>query len=328
MKTLYTVSDVTKFISAGEKLLLAGDENLLKKLPKGEWIGGTIPYFMSEEGGVLTEEKIYVTKLPDFIQKATIVAHDPKSIHTLAKDYPANGTSYIIIPAATEIHQTFAQNVSSFKNIFSRPLVGWISGVNLKDLGKITPKVFNGKTGEAYENKAILMHTEIPTNLIPKIDIINLFEQGDGDTLMFSETGFNIKDCLVNGEKQNFADYLARKKIDTKLPLVANYCGAMVNCSFQAVNEKEKTVALYAPVFPGVQYKIARPVANYEKDFNTQLKEHDVTPIFSCNCILNYLYANLEGKKTGHITGPITFGEIAYMLLNQTMVYVTYDKKK
>jgi len=41
---------------------------------------------------------------------------------------------------------------------------------------------------------------------------------------------------------------------------------------------------------------------------------------FACNCILNYLYGKLEGKKTGDITGPITFGEIAHQLLNQTMV--------
>ena len=41
---------------------------------------------------------------------------------------------------------------------------------------------------------------------------------------------------------------------------------------------------------------------------------------YSCNCILNYLYGDLEGKKTGGFTGPVTFGEIAYILLNQTLV--------
>jgi hypothetical protein len=33
------------------------------------------------------------------------------------------------------------------------------------------------------------------------------------------------------------------------------------------------------------------------------------------------LYSELEGKKTASIIGPITFGEIAYQLLNQTLVY-------
>jgi hypothetical protein len=31
----------------------------------------------------------------------------------------------------------------------------------------------------------------------------------------------------------------------------------------------------------------------------------------------------LEGKKTGGVTGPITFGEIAYQLLNQTLAYIS-----
>jgi hypothetical protein len=31
----------------------------------------------------------------------------------------------------------------------------------------------------------------------------------------------------------------------------------------------------------------------------------------------------LDGKKTGEITGPVTFGEVAYQLFNQTMVYLT-----
>ena len=43
---------------------------------------------------------------------------------------------------------------------------------------------------------------------------------------------------------------------------------------------------------------------------------------FSCNCILNFLYSDLEGKHTGHIIGPMTFGEIGYQLLNQTMVFL------
>ena len=47
-----------------------------------------------------------------------------------------------------------------------------------------------------------------------------------------------------------------------------------------------------------------------------------MAPEFSCNCILNYLYGELEGKVTEGMYGPVTFGEIAYQLLNQTLVYV------
>lgn len=48
-------------------------------------------------------------------------------------------------------------------------------------------------------------------------------------------------------------------------------------------------------------------------------------PAFSCNCILNFLYGGLEGERALPIGGPATFGEIAYVLLNQTLVYMEID---
>ena len=70
----------------------------------------------------------------------------------------------------------------------------------------------------------------------------------------------------------------------------------------------------------------ARPVGDYVAEFTSGLpKGLDGRVAFSCNCILNYLHSGLEGRKTGGIVGPITFGEIAYQLLNQTMVYVTVE---
>lgn len=36
--------------------------------------------------------------------------------------------------------------------------------------------------------------------------------------------------------------------------------------------------------------------------------------------ILNYAYWGLEGRSTGTPPGPMSFGEIAYLLLNQTQV--------
>ncbi|EKO38112.1 MAG: hypothetical protein B193_3196, partial [Solidesulfovibrio magneticus str. Maddingley MBC34] len=99
-----------------------------------------------------------------------------------------------------------------------------------------------------------------------------------------------------------------------------------VNISFQDVDEVEGLVKFYAPVFSGIRYKHAKPVVDYVKEFNDRLcKECSIESArvaFSCNCILNYLYSELEGKKTDPFTGPITFGEIAYQLLNQTLVYL------
>lgn len=47
-QSIMTVHDVQKKISEGRYLLLAGDESVLGQLPQGNWIGGTIPYFITK----------------------------------------------------------------------------------------------------------------------------------------------------------------------------------------------------------------------------------------------------------------------------------------
>ena len=53
---LMSVADFqAELAKAPEKLFaVAGDERLLARLPRGNWLGGTIPYLMSDEGGGLT----------------------------------------------------------------------------------------------------------------------------------------------------------------------------------------------------------------------------------------------------------------------------------
>jgi hypothetical protein len=156
---------------------------------------------------------------------------------------------------------------------------------------------------------------------------VNLFEQGDGAEIKFKSTGFEVSDCTINGQPANLADYIRANHIDTRLPLVANYSGVMVNVSIQAVESNK--VALYAPVFAEVSYRFAKPVGNYIEGFEKMLPSSATNKIsFSCNCILNYLYSELEGKKTRDVTGPITFGEVAYQLLNQTLVYLTLTEAR
>jgi hypothetical protein len=132
----------------------------------------------------------------------------------------------------------------------------------------------------------------------------------------------------VDGKEVVFADYLAENKIDTKLPLVGEYSGNGVNVSFKSIDAKEKVVYLYAPVFSGIKYRMAKPISHYENLFNKYIADHKAaaaTSVFSCNCILNFLYGELENKKIDVFTGPITFGEIAYQLVNQTLVYVSVN---
>ena len=83
------------------------------------------------------------------------------------------------------------------------------------------------------------------------------------------------------------------------------------------------SVSLYGPVFRNVEYRFAaHDIDDDSEKFTNRIEEAgNHVPIFSCNCVLNYLYGNLNREKTLKYKGPVTFGEVAYMLLNQTLVY-------
>ncbi len=307
-------------IGSGKRLVIAGDAKLLEALPAGEWIGGSIPYFMDASGGKTSRDMVYVDEILAEAKTVSIKSYQHSALKDIPRDAPENGFSYLIIPATSKAHMEYAENAPSYPGLFMKPIFGWISGVHLDDLGRSKPCVFDGRSKKRSESEAIAMHCSLSAGKMAQIGIVNLFRQGSGPAISFDKTGFSVKEAMIDGKKANLATYLREQKIDTKLPLVANYSGAMINVSFQAVNED--SVDLYAPVFSGVEYRIAGPVGDYVKEFKGALPK-DAKAALSCNCILNFLYSELEGKQTPGIQGPITFGEIAYQLLNQTLVYLS-----
>ena len=322
---MLSLDEAKAAIEAGKVLWLAGDEHLLSQLPKGRWIGGSIPYFMSQDGGVTSKDKIYVTEL-DATQarKVQIKQYNEATIQNIAKEAPDDGFTILLIPAFTDIHLNYAQNAPDYEEMFLKPIAGWITGIHLDDINTAKPKVFNGGTGESSEDKALAMHVTLAPNKVANIGIVNIQKQNDSDSIEFPSTGFSVNKCLINGIETNFSDYIKENNINTQLPLVADYSGAMINVSIQEVNEENNTVAFYAPVFTGIEYKFAKPVDDYISDFQNSIPDLKNGAAFSCNCVLNYLYMGLEGKQAS-LTGPMTFGEIAYQLLNQTLVYLTID---
>jgi hypothetical protein len=190
----------------------------------------------------------------------------------------------------------------------------------------LTPKVF-AENGTPLDNSAVVLRLKLPSSKFAQINIINLFQQGAGDVITFPAGGFSIATAEVNGKAGLFADYLKTAGVDTRLPLVADYAGAMVNVSIKNAETEKGEVEFYAPVVPGIEYRVAAPVHDYARIFDdefTRLAPQNI--VFSCNCVLNYIYSGLEGKTSGGFSGPITFGEIAYQLLNQTLAYLTIEE--
>ncbi|MDR1509251.1 MAG: hypothetical protein LBS53_06395 [Synergistaceae bacterium] len=316
---LKTFEQTAAMIAEHKLLHISGAEALLRKLPPGSWIGGSTEYFLAEGGGQVRNDVLDVLEL-DF-SEYRFASYDTQTLPNITHDAYDNGFSIIILPFDSEAHRQYAQNASDYEGIFSKNIVGWVAGINLEATGQ-TPVAVNGASGEVLTDKAAVLHISLPQGKIAQLSIVNIFgADAKSPVITFAEDGFTAKNCFVDGKETVFADYIARNGLDTKLPLIGDYAGAGVNISAKSVSGG--IVHFYAPVFKGIEYRFADAIPDYVKAFQGKINEiANRDSVFACNCILNFLYGGLEGKDIGGFYGPITFGEVAWQLLNQTLVYL------
>lgn len=322
---LLDVGEVERKILAGKSLILAGAEDLLVRLPPGNWIGGTTPYFMTAQGGCLCRDQIFVTEIPGDYKASTHVYTESDLCHIYEQAEPG-GICFIMLPADSRTHLEFALHAPRYADFALHPLVGCVAGVDLATMGKATAKVFCGGP-QPLGDAAAVMRVKLPGDCRAQIKSINLFKPGQGGTIRFPATGLSATTATVDGQEQNIAEYFQQAQADLRLPLVANYYGARVNVSIKNLDPQAGRIEFYAPVVAGIPYKLALPVRDYVSEFEACVNEMPPgNVLFSCNCILNYLYSKLEGRRVSRLSGPVAFGEIAFQLLNQTLVYVEIVK--
>ena len=315
---LITLEETIAKIDEGKALHIAGDERLLNKLPKGRWIGGTTPYFISEEGGILTKDRLYVTEI-DFAEEVRIASYGKYNVFQIVEECYDNGLNILIMPYRSAVATKYSKEAPDVEELLMHPTIGWISGFDLNEGGEA--KVYDGTTGESYTDKAVVMYIRLPEDKSAVISMINIFSDDKTDPVIrFNDNDLSVKRCTVNGQDVDLAEYIRKKGIDTRMPLVADYNGSYINTSVKML--ENGSVGFYAPVFKGIDYRFAVPVGDYAAEFKKQIDSAGAhKPVFSCNCILNYQYGGLEGTCTPPYAGPVTFGEVAYQLLNQTLVY-------
>ncbi len=315
---LVKFEEAVALINEGKILHIAADDTLLKKLPKGKWIGGTTPYFMSSEGGILTKDKLFVNEI-DFAEEVRIVTYGKYNIFQIVEECYDNGLTMMIMPYGSAVAAKYAKEAPEVEELLMHPTIGWISGADLEAGGEI--RVYDGTTGESYTDKAVVMYIKLPEGRTAMINMVNIFSDDKTDPVIrFADNELAVEKCTVNGQEVNFAEYITKKGIDTQMPLVADYNGSYINTSIKGI--ENDTVNFYAPVFRGIEYRFASPVGDYATEFKNRISEANPhAPVFSCNCILNYLYGELNGKSIPPYAGPVTFGEVAYQLLNQTLVF-------
>ncbi len=104
---LFSVADASELIGRGRILLVAGDEDLLRQLPKGTWIGGTSTNFMAPGGGLNARDKVFVTDITDQVDRAEVRSYSVDELRRIATDYPENGFTVLNVPAFSALHADF-----------------------------------------------------------------------------------------------------------------------------------------------------------------------------------------------------------------------------
>lgn len=323
---LASINMVREAIHQKRFLILAADEQVLAGLPQGNWIGGTTPYFMSKNGGVESKDHIYATEIVDAnhwqTQTPKLMTYDESTIHRIGCDAFLNGFTLLIFPFGSSLHQYYSKACQDFEHLFYRPIVGWVSGVHADDIGhqRVKAKVRNGSNNGFGHERAVAIHVPLYRDQQAHISINSEFDpKASSDVIRFPRIGLKANQCLINGAEWNLADYYREFRIDPKLPLIGDFAGNPVNVSIQQVHEDTRIVDFFAPVYPNVDYRLAKAV-EFENLFSTLTLNSKDT--WACSCILNYMYGNLKGKKGG-MPGPFTFGEIAYQVVNQSLVTLT-----
>lgn len=323
MHQLLSFEKTSDLIKQGAVLAIAAAPKLLRTLPRGRWIGGTTYYFVGANGGVKSEDELFVTDITK-VGGTNFHVYRAKEVERIIPDTPGEGFALVIVPAASESLREFAEKGHSAEALF-KAVVGWVAGTDVSAADAPKPFVIDGRDGKVFEDAVVAAHVALPSGKLAAIQILNPFESRGGAIIRFNRLGFDAVECTVDGKPARLADYLHQQNYgDGRLPLIGDFSGAPINASIRAINLASGRVDFYAPVFPGVDYHLAKPIENYAQTFANKAKElPEDSAVFGCNCILNYLYGELENHPAVHPPGPITFGEVGHQLLNQTFVMLT-----
>lgn len=324
-QSLLSLQEVTEMILTGKKLLVFGSDELLTQLPSGNWIGTTMPYFMTDKGGLMTTEELYVEDLTQYVAEVDIRSYSSYEVLDILNDRKEHGFSYLLMPFNSKVSQNYAMTTLNHPDLYRTPIFGFIGGGIFEDLlSGTTPYTYNGSTGEKSSDRAMVMHVEIFSKYFATVDIVNIFKPDlSGDVIEFEESGYNVRNCYVNGKRTLLTDYFKAIDYDKRTPFMVDYGGAYLNASVLNINYHKGEVLFASPITTGRKYYRALDFEDYERAFEEALPKN-VNVVAGHNCLYNYFHGNFKGKKID-IHGPFTYGEIAYKLLNQTLVYLRLE---
>jgi hypothetical protein len=327
LNELLSPAEANALIDRGDVLHIAGDEPVLRQLHRGNWIGGTTPYLLTRKGGVVEREKVHVAQLPVAPGAAAIGFIDIGHIPAIITEAPRNGFTLAILPAMSDIHSIYSLTAANIPGIRDYPIMGWISGVHVDDRKSRKAQVFNGRTGEAADDRMVVMQAALPPGKIASVKIVNLITAGDGDTFEFDAPSFSVRECKINGVVDDFYAYAIRKALTLHCPLVTDMNGEQLAVSLKEIDATTHSVQFFAPVMKGRIYRLATVVENYLEALIRTVAEQKLDPVLSFNCFHNYAFGGLIAPANYPLSGPVVFGELAHVLINQTLVCLMIKDK-
>ncbi len=331
---LYNKESVVKLIEEGHVMLLSGSDKTLAGLPKGKWVAGTTPYFMDGVGKV-DEENIFVDDFTDIAKDAKIEVFDSNNIHEIAKKGYANGFIVMSLPIDTDIYFEFSTNSLEYEDIYNNPVVGFVACCNFNDygnFGQLKTFVGSGLDGQLYPDKAVALYVELPDNMAARAEIINLDTIDESTSkVVFPKTSFFQSDCTIDGKPGNIADYfenVVKPKMGGKgyTQMITSQNGALINRDTKVVDIKKGEVSFFSPAYEGDEYYLVKPGTDYLKLFNEAIKSKGDSNIAACFSCISYFFGGSFEGRTICQNGCYAFGEIAFQLLNKTIVTLEIDK--
>ncbi len=322
MSEILSFQETVARIQAGAALLVAGRSAMLAQLPAGHWIGAVSTIAMKPDGAGPIGDNFCVTELPACATNFKICEYTADTLMSVATDAYENGYSLIVFPSQCDVHFKFATCAPEIPELFLHPLIGFVASTDSMLPDGTAAFVFNGESATRHEDRALVMHVELPPNRVATIGIINVYQQDDGPDICFAETGFSAERCLIDSQDKPISPYVC-----SQLPQdiwVANYSGAMINLHLRSYDpEGEGPASFYGPFFKGVRYRHARVGIDYAQQYREEVAKLDTKDvILAVNCVGNYSSFKLKGTILNDLIGPYTFGEIAYQQLNATYVYL------
>jgi hypothetical protein len=323
---LYTKEQVVEFIKQGRIMHLCGNESTLKDLPKGNWIAGMTAYFMDNVGKIC-DNKIYVDDFSFIAEECEVATFDENNISEIAKrNKYTNGFIFVVLPIDSQVYYTFANHSLEYENIYDNPVVGYVSSVLLSNYGKIQPKVAIGSEGVLHDNKAAVMYVKVSDRLRVRAEIMNLDTIDDTTpALKFPKTGFKQSDCLIDGKPGNIASYLeaVKGRIGHYPQLITSQNGALVVRDVKSVNVEAGEAVFFSPAYESDIHYIVKQNNDYLATFNRRLGRK--TDVIACMSCTSYFWQGDFDYRHIDFNGVYTFGEIAYQLLNKTIVTLEVD---